>query len=106
MSAYTPYSCELHPCVVQCLRPRNTCRTFVLVTAELRPSGRYRITTGASAGVLSTAFFGSQPLTTREPGMPDAFTFTVVQAPARFEDVFRDLLDGDPLRVLVEPEVR
>lgn len=84
----------------------DTCRAFVVLLADLRPLRRYRISTAASAALVSTDFFGPQPLSTREPGSPDSFTFTVDQPRATFDEVFLGLIDDAILRILVEPAVR
>lgn len=88
------------------------CRAFVILAADLQPQSRYRITTGASSGLVSTPFFGSQSLTTREPGTPDSLAFDISSPTITFANVFQDRLSREAtsgrqaLRVIVEPAVR
>lgn len=55
---------------------------------------------------MSTSFFGSQPLTTRQSGTPDSLAFGLTSPGPEFEDVLRERLPDDSLLIIVEPAVR
>jgi hypothetical protein len=60
----------------------------------LKPAHKYSVEiqplkgNATAAGANSDAFFGSQPLTTLQPGVPDRLDFTTRRLPVRFTGPF------------------